>query len=58
MEQHSTLILGEQRQAGVMKQRKRTEYELIDKKLQLLVSTFHTLPIDIYLKKARTLFNF
>jgi hypothetical protein len=58
VEQHATLILGEQLQAGVMKQRKRTKYELIDEKLQLLVSTFHTIPIDIYLKRARALFNF
>jgi len=58
VEQHATLILGEQLQAGVMKQRKRTKYELIDEKLQLLVSPFHTIPIDLYLKIARALFNF
>ena len=47
-QQHAILIVVEQLQAGVMKQRKRTKYEFIDEKLQLLVSTFHTIPIDIY----------
>jgi hypothetical protein len=55
-EQNATLTLGEQLQAGVMKQRKRRNYELIDEKLQLFVSTFHTIPTDIYLKRARALF--
>jgi len=58
MEQHSTLILAEQLQQGLVKLRKRTSYKLLDEKLQLLVSTFHVTTTDIYFKRARALFNF
>ncbi len=58
MEQHATLILGEQIQAGLVKQKKRIQYELLDEKLQLLASTYYVIPRDIYFKRARALFNF
>jgi hypothetical protein len=58
MEQHATLILGEQLQAGLVKLNKWVKYELIDEKLQILASTFYVIPRDIYFKRARALFNF
>jgi hypothetical protein len=58
MEQHSTLILAEQLWAGLVKLRKHTSYELLDEKLQVLVSTFHVITTDIYFKRAWALFNF
>ena len=57
-EKYATLILGEQLQAGLVKIKKRIKYELIDEKLQILASTFHVIPRDIYFKRARALFNF
>ena len=44
--------------AGRAKPKRRIKYELIDERLQLLVSTFDGTPLDIYLKRARALFNF
>ncbi len=58
MEQHVTLILAEQLQAGLVKLKKRVKYEFIDEKLQILASTFYVIPRDIYFKRARALFNF
>lgn len=58
MEQHATLIMGEQLQAGRMKIRKRAKYEQLDEQLQELVSSFHSIPRDLYFKRARALFNF
>ena len=58
MEQHATLILGEQLQAGLVKRKKRIKYELIDEKLQILASSFYVIPRDIYFKRARAISNF
>jgi hypothetical protein len=58
MEQHASLILGEQLQAGLVKPKKRVRYELIDEKLQILASTFYVIPTDIYFKRAKALFYF
>jgi urease accessory protein UreH len=58
MEQHASLILGEQLQAGLVKITKRVKYELTDEKLQILASTFDVIPRNIYFKRARALFNF
>jgi hypothetical protein len=58
MEQHATLIMGEQLQAGQMKVRKRVKYERLNEQLQQLVSTFDSVPRDLYFKRARALFNF
>jgi hypothetical protein len=58
MEQHATLILAEQLQAGLVKLKKRVKYEFIDRKLQMLPSTFYVIPRDIYFKRARALSNF
>lgn len=58
MEQHATLIMGEQLQEGQMRIRKRVKYEKLDEKLQELISSFHSIPRDLYFKRARTLFNF
>ena len=56
--QNRTLILGEQLQSSIFKQRKRTKYKLQDEKLQQLVSVFHIISTDVYLKRVRALFNF
>lgn len=58
MEQHATLILGEQLQAGLAKPKRRLKYEYIDEKLQLLASSFNFIPRDVYFKKVRALFYF
>ncbi len=58
MEQHASLILGEQLQAGLVKPKKRVRYELIDEKLQILASAFYVIPTDIYFKRAKALFYF
>ncbi len=57
-EQHATLILAEQLQAGLVKLKRRIKYEFIDEKLQILALTFYVIPRDIYFRRARALFNF
>ncbi len=47
MEQHANLIAAEQLQAGVLKRRRRQEYEALDEQLHQLASQFHFIPIDI-----------
>ena len=58
MEQHANLIMAEKLQAGQVKLRKRAQYELLDEKLQQLVSSFDLITRDMYFKRARALFNF
>ncbi|CAF4133711.1 unnamed protein product, partial [Rotaria magnacalcarata] len=58
MEQHATLVMAEQLQAGLAKKVKRVKYELLDEQLQQLASSFDLIPRDLYFKRARALFNF
>ncbi|CAF3602513.1 unnamed protein product [Rotaria socialis] len=58
MEQHATLVMAEQLQAGLVKKVKRVKYELLDEQLQQLASSFDLIPRDLYFKRARALFNF
>ena len=62
MEQHATSIMAEQLQAGLLKLKRRTKYERLDKQLQQLVSSFGLISRDIYVriyfKRERTLFIF
>jgi hypothetical protein len=58
MEQHATLTIAEQLQAGIMELRKRAKYERLDEQLQQLASAFHVIIRDMYFKLARALFRF
>ena len=58
VEQHANIIRGEQIVSGQVKRSRRVKYELMDEKLQLLVSSFYVISLDVYLKRARALFNF
>ncbi|CAF2250032.1 unnamed protein product [Rotaria magnacalcarata] len=58
MEQHATLVMAEQLQAGLVKKVKRVKYELLDEQLQQLASSFDLIPRDLYFKRVRALFYF
>ena len=58
MKQHATLIMGEQLKAGQMRIRRRVKYEKLDEQLQELISSFHSIPQDLYFKRARASFTF
>ena len=58
MEQHANLISAEQIQTGHINPRKRIKYELSDAHLQQLASGFNVIGRDLYLKRARALFDF
>jgi hypothetical protein len=58
IEQHANSIVAEKLQAGQVKLRKRAQWELLDEKLQQLVSSFDLIIRDMHFKRARALFNF
>ncbi|CAM2722431.1 unnamed protein product [Rotaria socialis] len=58
MEQHASLIMAEQLQAGLVKKVNRIKYELLDEQLQQLVPSFDLIAREVFFKRARALFYF